>query len=249
VRALLVLAIACAAHAQTFDVASIKPLDPKTGVPKSRPDIQVVPGSVTMRNVGMFHLMIWSFKISPSQVTNPSVFIDLDNARFDVVAKAAGPATTDEMRLMMQKLLAERFKLQLHRETKEMSAYVIVEAKGGHKLTPAAAPDGQGVWPVSDQTKMALAGKSATLDQLAMFLSDPLRAPVIDLTGLNGRYDFTFDITNFVRIQRQPGEPDPDPVSILQTAMPKQLGLRLESRKMPVEMLTIDHVETKPVEN
>jgi len=81
-------------------------------------------------------------------------------------------------------------------------------------------------------------------------ISDPLRAPVIDMTGLKGRYDFTFDITQFVpRGPRQAGEPEPDPVAVMQVALPKQLGLKLEARKMPVEMLVIDHIEKAPVEN
>jgi uncharacterized protein (TIGR03435 family) len=82
-----------------------------------------------------------------------------------------------------------------------------------------------------------------------MFLGDPLRAPVVDMTGLKGRFDFTIDITDYVRAPRQPGDPEPDPVSILQNALPKQLGLKLEARKMPVEMLIIDHMEKAPVEN
>jgi uncharacterized protein (TIGR03435 family) len=245
VRALLALAILSACHAQTFEVASIKPT--AESEVRKRADIQSVPGSVTMRSVGLIHLMIWSYKISPYQVTNPGVS---ENVRFDIQAKAAGPAKTDEMRLMMQKLLAERFQVKLHRETREMPAYVIVEAKGGHKLTPTDAPDGQGVLPVTDPNKMMLVAKAATLDQLAMFLSDPLHTPVVDQTGLKGRFDFTFDITDFtIRAQRQPGEPEPDPVSILQQALPKQLGLKLESRKAPIEMFTIDRIETKPAEN
>src|SRR5262249_33797568 len=97
--------------------------------------------------------------------------------------------------------------------------------------------------------RMALNGQSATLDQLAMFLSGPLRTPVVDMTGLNGRYDFEFDISDYRPKEPVPGEPPPDPVSILQSALPKQLGLRLEARKLPIEMLVIDHIESKPVEN
>jgi uncharacterized protein (TIGR03435 family) len=170
--------------------------------------------------------------------------------RFDITAKAAGPAKSDEMRIMLQNLMKERFKLAFHRETKEISAYALVEAKGGHKLKVSEAADGRGVLPVNKEGKMALTGQSATLDQLTMFLAGPLRAPVIDQTGLKGRYDFEFDLTSF-GLQGPPpaGEAPPDPVSVLQAALPKQLGLKLEARKMPIEMLVIDHIEKAPTEN
>ena len=117
-------------------------------------------------------------------------------------------------------------------------------------MRPAEKSDGRGVLPVQEQGKMALTGQSATLDQLTMFLSAPLRTPVIDQTGLKGRYDFEFDITSFMQQgPPQPGEAPPDPVAILQAALPKQLGLRLEAKKMPVEMLVIDHIEKTPTEN
>jgi uncharacterized protein (TIGR03435 family) len=242
-RTLLAIALAAGCYAQTFEVASVKIHE---GEFRGRPDIQAVPGSVTMRGVAMQHLLIWSYKVSPSQIGNSP---GGDNQRYDITAKAAGPAKVDEMRVMMQARLADRFKLTLHRETREIPAYVLIEAKGGHKLTPSTAADGPGVLPVADQSKMALAGKSATLDQLCMFLGDPLRAPVVDMTGLKGRYDFSFDLTDSLRGARQPGEPEPDPVAILQMTLPKQLGLKLEARKMPIEMLIVDHIEKAPVEN
>jgi uncharacterized protein (TIGR03435 family) len=239
--------LAGAASSQTFEVASVKvsEVSRQGGEGRGRVDIQAVPGSVTMRNVALGHLMIWSYKVSPVQINNVQSVMD---ERYDVLAKAGGPAKTDEMRFMMQALLAERFKLAVHRETKEMSAYALTEAKGGHKLKESQAADGNGVLPL--QGKMALGGQSATLDQLAMFLSDPLRAPVVDMTGLKGRYDFTFDLSDYLpKGPRQPGEPEPDPVSILQIALPKQLGLKLEARKLPIQMVIIDHVEKPSLEN
>jgi uncharacterized protein (TIGR03435 family) len=244
--ACLVAFWAAAALGQTFEVASIKVSEVfrQGGEGRGRVDIQAVPG-VTMRNVALGHAIIWAYKVAPVQITNVQ---NVMNERYDILAKAGGPAKTDEMRVMMQALLAERFKLALHRETKEMSAYALTEAKGGHKLKEAEAADGNGVLPV--QGKMALGGQSATLDQLGMFLADPLRAPVVDMTGLKGRYDFTLDISEYLpKGPRQPGEPEPDPVSILQTALPKQLGLRLEARKLPIQMVIIDHVEKPSLEN
>src|SRR5205814_7638761 len=91
---------------------------------------------------------------------------------------------------------------------------------------------------------------------LNFVLAALLRLPVLNMTGLKGRYDFVLDITTFMPQQHGPapapgeGQPAPmDPVSILQIALPQQLGLKLESRKMPIEMLVIDHIEKAPTEN
>jgi len=240
------LILAAIGHSQTFEVVSIRVAEP--GQERRRDlNIEAHPGTVTMRGVGLGEMVFWSYKISPFQVSNLPSLQTPD--RFDITAKAAGPAKTDEMRLMVQAMLADRFKMVSHRETKEMSAYALVEAKGGHKLKQSEMADGSGVLPL-EGPKMALGAQSATLDQLAMFLSGPLRAPVVDKTGLKGRWDFEIDITKYgVKGPRPEGEPPPDPVSVLQDALPKQLGLRLEARKMPIEMLVIDKVQLKPVEN
>jgi uncharacterized protein (TIGR03435 family) len=244
------LAVAVLGCGQTFEVASFKVLPPaNNGERRSATIIEPTPGNLTMRNVGMGELIMWAYKVGRAQVSNPQVAMAVTD-RFDITAKAAGPAKSDELRVMLQALLAERLKLVTHRETKEISAYVLVEAKGGHKMKASDAADGRGVLPVQQPGKMALTGQSATLDQLTMFLSGPLNTPVIDMTGLKGRYDFEFDLTSFgVNTPPAPGEAPPDPVSVLQAALSKQLGLKLEGRKMPVEMLVIDHVEKSPVEN
>jgi uncharacterized protein (TIGR03435 family) len=247
--ALPLLALTSLTYSQTFEVASFKvrpPANPGESVPTT---VEPTPGNLVMRNVGMGQLIMWAFKVGRAQVSNPEVAMAVTD-RFDIIAKAAGPAKSDELRVMLQNLLAERLKLKTHRETKEISTYVLVEAKGGHRMKVSEAADGRGVLPVQQPGKMALTGQSATLDQLCTFLSGPLRTPVLDMTGLKERFDFEFDITSFnVNAAPAPGEPPVDPVSVLQTALPKQLGLKLESRQMPVEMLVIDHVEPKPVEN
>ena len=245
-RTFLIAVFAAGAYGQTFEVASIKVLP--AGERRGDRNIESTPGNLIIRNMGLGPIIGWTYKISAQQVTNPEAVAGGET--YDIIGKAAGPAKSDELRLMLQALLKERFKMAAHRETKEMSVYTLLEAKGGHKLKESALPDGVGVLPVQGG-KMALKGVCATLDQLAMFLSGPLRTLVVDLTGLKGKYDFEFDITNFVRTEPAPGEPQerPDPVAILQLALPQQLGLRLASRKMPVEMLVIDHIEKTPVEN
>src|SRR6185503_20732764 len=122
----------------------------------------------------------------------------------------------------LQALLAERFKLATHRETKEIQAFALVQAKEGHKLKESELQDGIGVTPMT--AKMGLSAKYATLDLLTMFLSQPLRTPVIDMTGLKGRYDFEFDISQYISIEQHKGdgktdEAPPDPAFVLQSLL------------------------------
>jgi len=246
----LILALGAASYAQTFEVASIRVLPPSNpGERRSPSSIEPTPGNLVMRNVGIGELMMWSFKIGPGMVANIQA-TNVVTDRFDLTAKAGRAASTDEMRVMLQNLMKERFRLAYHRESKEQSVYVLVEAKGGHKLKTSESENGRGVQPVQKEGKTALTGQSATLDQLTMFLSGPLRTPVVDQTGLKGRYDFEFDLSSFLnQAPREPGEAPPDPVAILQAALPKQLGLKLESRKMPFDMFVIDHIEKLPTDN
>jgi uncharacterized protein (TIGR03435 family) len=241
----LLAALAAAAYSQSFEVASVKISDKfRQGGPDSRrSSIDTTSGNLTMRNTPLRQAITWAYKVSPLQISGKA----FDEERYDIIAKAAGPAKTEEMRVMLQTLLAERLKLALHRETKEMSAYAIVEAKGGHKLKESELGDGHGVKPI--EGKIALHGVAASLDLLAMFLSQPLRTPVVDMTGLKGKYDFTFDVSTEVPMDRKEGDSPPDPVSVLQLLLPKQLGLKLEARKLPIEMLVIDHFEKTPIEN
>jgi len=162
-------------------------------------------------------------------------------------------------------LLADRFQLTLHRETKEQSVYALLVAKNGPKLQESQTKDGQakeGTGPRGPMMRMGrgeLSGQGVALDMLTRTLSSQLGRTVIDRTGLKGNFDFKLTWTP------DPGQsagppgggpppgadapppPDPNGPSIF-TALQEQLGLRLESQKGPVEMLVIDRVE-KPSEN
>jgi uncharacterized protein (TIGR03435 family) len=263
VRSTYVLAaLALSSYGQTFETASIK-LIPADG--RGPTLIEPHPGTLMMRNVGVGEMVMWSFKLGPGAISNPEVLMGT-REHFDINAKAAGPAKTDELRVMMQALLKERFGLVTHVENKTVSAFALVEAKGGHKLKPSESDEGNGVLPIEQPGRMALGARSATLDQLAMFLSMPLRAPVVDMTGLKGRYDFELDLTSYLmNAGPSPGDgrkgggreggsregmpAPPDPISILQQALPEQLGLKLESRKLPIDMVVIDHLNKLPTEN
>ncbi len=147
---------------------------------------------------------------------------------------------------MLQALLANRFQLRFHRESKDGPAYALVVAAKGPKLTPTKNPDAfryvGGGTTGDPQLPLFMSAENASMALLALRLSDRFGRPVLDQTGLKGDFDFKF-IYEYEEDDPQPGAP-PSLVS----AMQDQLGLRLVPTKAPVEILVIDHAE-KPAEN
>ena len=238
---ILLLAGSGGAAAQTFDVASIRAAQP------GRDSVEVVPGSVTMRNLRMTACIRWAYGVQDFQISGPGW---LNEARFDIVAKAGTQAPEADLRKMMQALLADRFKLVVHRETKEMTALILTVGKNGHKLKPT---DVEGS-PSFQTGKLNLTGKGATIAQLTEFLSRELRQPVVDKTGLTGRFDYFLDINAYVteeirKTETPNGGPPAEAPSIIAQAIQAQLGLKIEPHKAPVEMLVIDSIEKTPTEN
>ena len=221
----------------TFEVASIRPSQ------EGREAVDVLPGSITMHNMRLTGAIRWAYNVLDVQVSGPDW---LNTTRFDIVAKAGAPAKEPEMRKMMQKLLAERFKLEFHRQTKEVNAMVLTVAKGGHKLKEV----GQEGSPSFSTGKLNLTGKGATITQLISFLSREIRLPIVDQTGLTGRYDYFMDINAYItdEMRNQSGPPVEAP-SIIANALQAQLGLKVEAKKMPLEVLVIDKMEKTPTDN
>lgn len=239
----VVFLTAAAANAQAtgpaFEIASVK-----VGQP-GREQIEVGPGSVTMRSVRLPGCIRWAYSVREDQVSGPPWMTDV---WFEITGKAAGPATHEELRKMMQTLLAERFKLTLHRQVKEMSALVMTVSKGGHKMK-AVEVEGS---PSFKTGKLSLTGTGALLSQLTDFLSKEVRFPIIDQTGLTGRFDYFLDINSYVteEMRKEGGNgPPPDAPTIIAMAMQSQLGLKLDSKKAPVEILIVDTLEKTPTEN
>ena len=230
-----------------FEVASVRPSAiAKAGREGSgRENIQAEPGSVTMRNVSLSSSIQWAYDVRPYQVSGPGW---LREERYDISAKAEGPAKSEQLRVMMQALLADRFQLALHRQTRELSAYALLEGKNGNKLHPS---EGEGE-PVLNGGKLNLKAERMPLSQLTDMLSGVMQAPVIDMTGLSGRFDFTLDLTSYLMpyVQdRKPGDPPADLAAIVITALQNELGLKLESHKMPIDLVVVDHAEKAPTEN
>jgi uncharacterized protein (TIGR03435 family) len=237
------LALPAAAHAQrpAFAVATIRP---SSGAVQFEHDgaTETTPGTLRMRDVSVETCIKWAYSVQESQIAGPD-WIDSD--KFDITAKSDGPADENAMKQMLQSLLADRFKLSFHHQDKELKAFVLTIAKGGAKLTPAAAPDAK---PYRQNSANGSIVKSMTIQEFGDFLSQPLHMPVVDQTGLKGKYDFVLDFTPYLPDAKNMGPDRPDTVSILMAAMEGELGIKMETRKTQVNVMVIDHV-AKPSAN
>jgi uncharacterized protein (TIGR03435 family) len=225
-----------------FDVASVKvsEIGRMGGEGSRRESISTEPGSLTMRNVNMVSAIGWAYGVEQYEVSGPG-WMRIE--RYDIVAKAAAPAPEDQLRLMLQTLLANRFQLALHREEKAMPTYILTVAKGGpkfHESTTEGQPEFQAV-----PNRMSAVAQRFPVSQLVVMLQRILQAPVVDKTGLKGRYDISVNLAQYVStpIQRD------DVASVVVGAVQDLLGLKMEEKKAPVDMVIVDHAERVPTEN
>jgi uncharacterized protein (TIGR03435 family) len=252
---------AAAAHPQ-FEVTSIKPNTSATGTMKFPFPSG---GRFTATNLTLKILISFAYKVQGFEVSGGPGWIGSD--RYDVTARAADTNIgVEQYRLMLQALLADRFKLAVHRETKEMPVYALLPGKGGPRL-PEADPKG---CVTSGQSSLpacggfftgpsSLDGRKMAMPQFVDALSIVLGRRVIDKTGFTGTFDIHLEFSpeGTALDRRGPGDagspvnagnPDTSRPSIF-TAVQEQLGLKLESQKAPAEVLVIDHVERVPTEN
>ena len=255
-----------------FDVASIKP-----AAPGARGSFfnNSAGGLVRITNMTLKDLLVFAYRIQPFQVSGGPPWVDSDH--YDVEAKPDKDPGPDQSRIMLQGLLADRFGLKIHRETKEMPVYELVMLKNTGKPAPGLAeisegscverdPGGAPLPPPSigqpinkmpcGMMRMGpdqMFGTSQPLSQLANVLSRMLGRTVIDKTGSDKKYNIQLQWSpdQSQSFQLPPDAPrpqfDPNGPSIF-TALQEQLGLKLESKKGPVEILMIDHAD-KPSEN
>jgi uncharacterized protein (TIGR03435 family) len=228
-----------------FDAASIHPTDVTQ---KARSGVQTSPGALTMRGQTLRSCIQWAWGVQQFQVEGPDW---LNDTRFDIVARASGDSDESQLRLMLRSTLAERFGLKVHMERKEMPVYALIVTKGGPKLQETTT-EGPPVFG-KDGNRPALTAQRASMKDLAEQISGPLNRPVIDATGLTGRYDIRIDVTPFMAdpagVKPESGG-DTDVMStILFVGMPAQLGLKLETRKDTVDILIVDHSERMPTAN
>jgi uncharacterized protein (TIGR03435 family) len=227
--------------APSFAVASIKPSQAQV---KFEHDGKTVtsPTGVTMQDVTAATCIKWAYAVQDSQIAGPP---SLQSEHYDIMAKTDEPVTLEQLKLMMRTLLAERFRLTFHRQSKQTRSYLLTVARGGHKLQESAA----GASTSRQNSATGTVAKAITMREFADFIAGPLQTPVVDMTGLKGKYDFILDFTPYLPPDAQVMRPDfADTNGIIISALQGELGLRLESKNESVEILVIDHIE-KPSKN
>ncbi len=255
-----------------FEVAVIKPSDPDGGQPSAR----VENGRVEAHNMPLKNIItfVWDMN-SDDLLANAPKF--LDSAKFDIVAKAPPPAPgeqfdDDDLRLMVRKLLAERFNLKTHYEERPVDGYVLTAVKpklikadpsnrtGCHEGPGADGKDPRDANPVLGRLMTCQNMTMAQfVEQLPNQANGYAHVDVLDQTGLTGAYDFTLSFSTIGQFQGngpgQPGAnpgqaaPDPNGAISLPEAINRTLGLKLELKKRPMQVLVIDHIDEMPTAN
>jgi uncharacterized protein (TIGR03435 family) len=203
-------------------------------------------GTVTLRCVTLRELMTQAYAeiLRPAYLTGGPAWLETDN--FEVIAKAPPGTSVDTERLMLQRVLADRFHLAVRREQKPMPVFALSAGKNGPRLLATTATgdaDCKAKFAAEDGrthvtcVNMTMAGLAARLPRLEPFDVDQ---PAMDLTGIAGAYDFLFEWT--------PHKQDSGPVGLTIFDALEKLGLKLEARKEPMTVIGIDHVE-KPDAN
>jgi uncharacterized protein (TIGR03435 family) len=236
--------LACAAaSAQQFEVASIKA---STGENNGSSGINTGHGRLDANNVTLQRCIIGAWGVGPHQIFGGPAWLSTD--RFEISAKADQPTDDDALlNLMLRALLADRFKLALHTETRTMQAYVLEVGKAGAKLTKTgkSTPGGASTTTNGTNTGTSIQARQTSMDLFAKVLAREMGLPVVDRTGLSGDFDFNISWTPDRIRAAAPADSD---LPTIFTAVQDQLGLRLRAEKVPIEVLIIDRAE-KPTEN
>ena len=215
----------------TFEAASIKRSSPDLGK-FDRENYQN--GLLRMSNVTLKMLIRFAYTISEPQILGGPKWID--DYRFDIVARADYPASDLELLTMLQPLLAERFHLVMHTETQTLAGYALTVAKGGIRASvsdPARRPS-------SNTTATSMNVTGFPLSLFAIRLSPYLGKPVADLTGDKRTFDFD--------LKWAPDDSKDSDLPSLSTALQEIVGLKLEARKVPVNVFVVDQAAL-PTEN
>jgi uncharacterized protein (TIGR03435 family) len=235
-----------------FEVATIKPSDP------ARPGqiITLRGAEIITTNVTVHDLINLAYWLHPKQLTGGPAWTETD--KYDMAGKpdVPGQPNVDQMKMMIQKLLADRFQLKFHFEKRDLPAYAVGIVKSGAKIIKSQDdPNGlPGFYFGRTPSGTTLTFRNSPMSQITAVLQNFLDKPVVDQSGLSEKYDFTLTFTldpaQAVRLGGPPGgTPDnPDAAPDVFAAFQQQLGLKLESTKAPVEVMVIDKVE-RPSEN
>lgn len=237
-----------------LEVATIKP-----GVPGAQGKNYGVNGrQMRLRNFSLVDMLMFAYGVQVKQLIGLPAWADTD--KFDVSGKidTEGRPNDKQIRIMVQKLMTERFALKFNREKRELSVFALRVAKGGPKLTASASkptdPSGAGFRP-GMKGGLNYIGRNMTVTEIGDALQEVLLdRPVADQTEIQGRYDITVTFTpddtmaGGMGSKLPPPPPGAEAPPSLFVAMPDALGLKLEATKAPVDVLVIQHVE-KPSDN
>ena len=224
----------CILPAQTFDAASVRRSAPETGsgarstgaIPR-----QQDPGRINYPNVTLKSVIAQAYSVARDQIGGPQW---LDDERYDIVATLPSGASQDQVPLMLQRLLSERFHMTVHDETKPRTGYALVPGKGERKLKTSDRTGGNFGFEVrSDDIQFT----NFTMTNLASFLSSSMGRPVADQTAIEGRYDITLNASMT----------DIKSGSVFSAI--EDLGLKLELRTAPAKFVVVDKADKVPTEN
>ena len=240
----IALAVACApaqtaANLPAFDAATIK----TTTLPDGSSSWHSRTGYIVMKGQSLRMLTAIAYQVRNDRVTGGPKWDDTD--RYDIEARSAGPAQDAELLRMLQRLLADRFQLAFHRENKTTDGYSLVPLKNGLKIKA----DTTGGQPSSHSKRGFIDVEHIPMSTFAETLARFLGVPVIDNTGAPGLYTFKLEFASISPPAAVPGDAPSDPGGpTLFDAVAQQLGLKLENKKLPVEVIVIDKAE-KPAGN
>jgi uncharacterized protein (TIGR03435 family) len=248
IRAMLSLAVcaagvvcAQAAVQQQFEVASVKP---SKADPRSSSGIRTGHGRIDAGNVTLQRCIMGAYGAGPHQIVGGPDW--LTSSAFEISAKAETPDSGDaELMVMLQALLADRFKLVLHRESRVMPAFVLEVDKNGPKLEKATAPGESETNTSGSNAGVVISARYIDMDAFARVLARKTELPVVNQTGLAGSFHLKLSWTPESARPAENGVPEG--VSLF-TAIQEQLGLRLRKQRTAVEVLVVDRAE-KPSEN
>ena len=237
----LLLGLAAFASAQnakrpSFEVASVK-LN-LTGSGSNNTDAD--PGQLVITNLALDRLLQMAFVVSPAEISGPDW---LSSVHVDIAAKYPAGSIAEDRRGMMETLLEDRFKLAVHRETRQLQGFALVVAKNGFKLQPlkddCRQSQGHSGGPVE-----SMEARCVSMDTLANRLGVYTATRIENKTGIEGNFSFQLKWSH-----EQPKSTDLDAPPALFDVLPEVLGLRLQPQKVSVTMIVVDHIERTPTEN
>lgn len=233
------------AKPRAFEVASITPCKPGTPEPPGEHAgmVQFIypGGRFNAKATTVKFLLEWAYGIVPAEHTGGPSWMGTE--RFDIAAKAEGNASDHDMKVLAQGLLADRFKLKFHRESREVPVLLVSIGAAEPKLTAPKEGETHSMHiqpqtnPDQKVTSFRVVATRFTLAQLNEVFARQIGRVIVDHTGLAGEYNFAFDLT--------PDESSPNPLdpTLLIRALREQLGLTVKSQKAPVDVFVIDSVE------